>query len=126
MKREEWNRKYASPDFLWSTEPNRFLVAEAEVELTERNPRGLTAPAGLDELCFERQHRLEGLAGPRGGFPLHSREKAHVCDLDLDVHAHKSSAAALSRQRRWKDLSYARDPAIPAGLAARRLIMLKA
>lgn len=28
MKREVWDRKYAGPDFVWSAEPNRFLVAE--------------------------------------------------------------------------------------------------
>ncbi len=28
MKRESWDRKYAGSDYLWSEEPNRFLVAE--------------------------------------------------------------------------------------------------
>ena len=28
MQREHWNRKYAEADSLWSTTPNRFLVAE--------------------------------------------------------------------------------------------------
>lgn len=28
MRREEWNRKYAEADSLWSREPNRLLVAE--------------------------------------------------------------------------------------------------
>jgi SAM-dependent methyltransferase len=30
LKRDEWNRKYARDDFLWSTEPARLLVAEAD------------------------------------------------------------------------------------------------
>lgn len=29
MRREHWNRKYAEAESLWSTTPNRFLVAEA-------------------------------------------------------------------------------------------------
>lgn len=29
MKREDWNRRYAEIDSLWSLTPNRFLVAEA-------------------------------------------------------------------------------------------------
>ena len=29
MRREHWNRKYAETESLWSTTPNRFLVAEA-------------------------------------------------------------------------------------------------
>lgn len=28
MQREDWNRRYAEADLLWSAEPNRFLVAE--------------------------------------------------------------------------------------------------
>ena len=28
MRREHWNRKYAEAESLWSTTPNRFLVAE--------------------------------------------------------------------------------------------------
>lgn len=30
MKREDWNRRYAGVDSLWSAKPNRFLVAEVE------------------------------------------------------------------------------------------------
>ncbi len=29
MRRDHWNRKYAEAESLWSTTPNRFLVAEA-------------------------------------------------------------------------------------------------
>jgi len=27
MEREDWNRRYAAQDFIWTVEPNRFLVA---------------------------------------------------------------------------------------------------
>jgi 2-polyprenyl-3-methyl-5-hydroxy-6-metoxy-1,4-benzoquinol methylase len=30
MDREEWNRRYAGSDLLWTAEPNRFLKAEAD------------------------------------------------------------------------------------------------
>jgi len=49
MKREDWNRKYASPDFLWSTEPNRFLVAEVE---------GLSPGRALDLACGEGRNAV--------------------------------------------------------------------
>ncbi len=49
MKREDWNRKYASPDFLWSTEPNRFLVAEVE---------GLPPGRALDLACGEGRNAV--------------------------------------------------------------------
>jgi SAM-dependent methyltransferase len=29
MDRDAWNRRYASPEFVWTVEANRFLVAEA-------------------------------------------------------------------------------------------------
>lgn len=30
MKREDWDRRYAERELVWSAEPNRFLVAETE------------------------------------------------------------------------------------------------
>src|SRR2546430_16070595 len=63
------------------------LVAEAELELAERDPRSLSAPAGLDELGLERQHRLERLACPGRRVGLEPGEKAQVSDGDLEVHA---------------------------------------
>src|SRR2546426_12027850 len=63
------------------------LVSEAEVELAERNPRRLAAPAGLDDLGLERQYRLERVArlGRRVG--LEPGEKTNVPNGDLDVHS---------------------------------------
>ena len=29
MDRDDWNRRYAASDYVWTVEPNRFLVAEA-------------------------------------------------------------------------------------------------
>ncbi len=49
MKREEWNRKYASPDLVWSAEPNRFLVAEVEA---------LSPGRALDLACGEGRHAV--------------------------------------------------------------------
>jgi SAM-dependent methyltransferase len=49
VKREEWNRKYASPEFLWSTDPNRFLVAEVE---------GLQPGRALDLACGEGRNAV--------------------------------------------------------------------
>src|SRR5258708_6857368 len=52
------------------------LVAEVEVERAERDPRRLAAPAGLDQLGAQRQHRLEGRACLRPGVALHPGEEA--------------------------------------------------
>ena len=52
------------------------LVAELEVEVAERDPACLAAPAGLDELGLERQHRAEPGAGFRRPLCLQAGRKA--------------------------------------------------
>jgi 2-polyprenyl-3-methyl-5-hydroxy-6-metoxy-1,4-benzoquinol methylase len=49
MKREDWNDKYAASGFLWSTEPNRFLVAEVA---------SLAPGRALDLACGEGRHAV--------------------------------------------------------------------
>ena len=49
MKREDWNRRYAEVDSLWSAKPNRFLVAEVE---------GLAPGRALDLACGEGQNAV--------------------------------------------------------------------
>ncbi len=49
MRREEWNRRYASPGFVWSAEPNRLLVAEVE---------GLAPGRALDVACGEGRNAV--------------------------------------------------------------------
>jgi len=49
VKREDWNRRYAGVDSLWSANPNRFLVAEAE---------GLEPGRALDLACGEGQNAV--------------------------------------------------------------------
>ena len=40
MKREDWDKRYASVENLWAVKPNRFLVAEVGVEAwTRARPR---------------------------------------------------------------------------------------
>lgn len=39
MEREDWNRRYAAQEFIWTVEANRFLVAEA-ADLPLYLPRG--------------------------------------------------------------------------------------
>ena len=55
MKREDWNRRYAGVDSLWSAKPNRFLVAEVE---------GLEPGRALDLACGAGQNAV-WLAGLR-------------------------------------------------------------
>jgi len=49
VKREDWNRRYAGVDSLWSAKPNRFLVAEVE---------GLEPGRALDLACGEGQNAV--------------------------------------------------------------------
>src|SRR5690348_5141609 len=63
------------------------LIAEAKVELAERDPGRLAAPARLDELSVERKHVLEGVARLRRRLGLEPGDEAEVADLDLYVHA---------------------------------------
>src|SRR6266568_3951609 len=62
------------------------LIAEVEVERAERDPCRLTAPARLDQLGAQRQHRLEGRACPRRGVALEPGEEAKPSDGYLDRH----------------------------------------
>jgi SAM-dependent methyltransferase len=49
MRREDWDRRYAEKENLWSVRPNRFLVAEAE---------DLPPGRGLDLACGEGQNAI--------------------------------------------------------------------
>lgn len=49
MKREDWNRRYAGAESLWSAKPNRFLVAEVA---------GLEPGRALDLACGEGQNAV--------------------------------------------------------------------
>ena len=49
MKREDWDRRYAGPESLWSAKPNRFLVAEVA---------GLEPGRALDLACGEGQNAV--------------------------------------------------------------------
>jgi SAM-dependent methyltransferase len=55
VKREDWNRRYAGAESLWSRKPNRFLVAEVE---------GLEPGRALDLACGAGQNAV-WLAGLR-------------------------------------------------------------
>lgn len=49
MQREDWDRRYAGAESLWSTKPNRFLVAEAA---------DLRPGRALDLACGEGQNSI--------------------------------------------------------------------
>ena len=49
MEREAWDRKYAGSEFLWTEEPNRFLVAELD---------GLAPGRALDLACGEGRNAV--------------------------------------------------------------------
>lgn len=49
MRREDWNRRYAGAESLWSAKPNRFLVAEVA---------GLEPGRALDLACGEGQNAV--------------------------------------------------------------------
>jgi SAM-dependent methyltransferase len=49
VQREDWDRRYAEAEHLWSAKPNRFLVAEVE---------GLQPGRALDLACGEGQNAI--------------------------------------------------------------------
>ena len=49
MQREDWDRRYSDVDLLWSRDPNRFLVAEAE---------DLAPGRALDLACGEGRNAI--------------------------------------------------------------------
>jgi len=49
VEREAWDRKYAGSEFLWTEEPNRFLVAELD---------GLAPGRALDLACGEGRNAV--------------------------------------------------------------------
>ena len=49
MQRDDWDRRYAEAEHLWSAKPNRFLVAEVE---------GLQPGRALDLACGEGQNAI--------------------------------------------------------------------
>jgi SAM-dependent methyltransferase len=49
VTQEHWDAKYAGSDFLWSAEPNRFLIAETE---------SLAPGRALDLACGEGRHAV--------------------------------------------------------------------
>jgi SAM-dependent methyltransferase len=49
MRREDWDRRYAERELLWSASPNRFLVAEAY---------GLAPGRALDLACGEGRNAI--------------------------------------------------------------------
>ena len=62
----------------------RVLKADAELEVAERNPRRLTAPARLDQLALERQDALEGGAFQVGQHVVHPQVvETHAVDDGL-------------------------------------------
>lgn len=49
MDREDWNRRYAATDLVWTANPNQFVVAEAE---------GLEPGRALDWACGEGRNAV--------------------------------------------------------------------
>ena len=49
MTSQDWDRRYDTPRMVWSSEPNRFLLAEVE---------GLPAGRGLDLACGEGRNAI--------------------------------------------------------------------
>jgi SAM-dependent methyltransferase len=49
MDRDDWNRRYATRELVWTAEPNRFLVAETE---------GLAPGRALDLACGEGRNAV--------------------------------------------------------------------
>jgi hypothetical protein len=76
------------------------LVAEAEVEVAQRDPGRLAAPPRLDELLGQGQERSELVARPRRQLGLEARCEAQPRDLDFDTYARDPIAGDVEICRR--------------------------
>lgn len=54
MEREDWNRRYAAQEFIWTVEANRFLVAET-VDLPPGRALDLAAGEGRNAVWLAEQ-----------------------------------------------------------------------
>src|SRR6185503_10523418 len=61
------------------------VAADADVEVAERDPGGLAAPADMDDLAVERQQRLEGCDRLRRALLLELRSELELACGDLCV-----------------------------------------
>ncbi|HUF00969.1 MAG TPA: class I SAM-dependent methyltransferase [Gaiellaceae bacterium] len=84
MRREDWDRRYAEVESLWSAKPNRVLVAETE---------GLATGRALDLACgegrnaiwlAERGWRVTGVDFSRVAIAK-ARESAERAGVDVDL-----------------------------------------
>src|SRR5258706_5404959 len=80
------------------------LIAEVEVQLAERDPRCLAAPASLDDLRLERQHGYELCARLRRELGLEARHEAQPRDPDFDLYGRDPTGVAAIdvRPTIWK------------------------
>ena len=80
------------------------LVAEVEVQLPERDPRRLAAPASLDDLRLQGQHGGELGARLRRELGLEARHEAQPRDPDFDLYARDPIGAGADwlRVTVWK------------------------
>src|SRR2546430_159160 len=91
-------------EMTWRGVAGVVFVPKVQVELAERDPGRLTAPARLDDLGLQRQHRLElgATLGRESG--LEARYEAQPRDLDFDLYARDpiGVAAGWLRLTIWK------------------------
>jgi SAM-dependent methyltransferase len=99
MQRAEWDRRYSESGLLWSSQPNRFLVAEAGT---------LTAGRAVDLACGEGRNAvwLAGLGWQVTGVDFSevaiakAREQARAAGVDVqwvvaDLLDHRSPSRAF-------------------------------
>src|ERR1700722_19206356 len=72
------------------------LVRDAEIEIAERHPDPLAAPADVDGLAFERHRLAERRTGLRRQLLLETRPEREVSGMDNQL-AHLSNLAIIER-----------------------------
>lgn len=121
MKREDWNRRYAEIDSLWSLTPNRFLVAETE---------DLRPGKALDLACGEGRNAIwlaeRGWQVTAVDYSEVAIEKARrrAAEEHVEVDFHVQDLLAFEPDRRAYDLVVVLYLQIPA--AERRQVLAAA
>src|SRR5205807_4977639 len=71
------------------------LVGEVQVEIAERDPGGLAAPAGLEEVGVQRQHVEDRGAGAGGGVGEEAGGEVEAGHADVDRLRHRTATGGV-------------------------------
>src|SRR5262249_12316498 len=71
------------------------FIGQVEVQVSERDPAGLTTPATVDEHCADREHGEEGCAGPGRSGGLEEGGEVEAGNMNVDRVSHDGACRGV-------------------------------